>query len=907
MTKYATKNPLGSTSPYDLFDNAQNFDIAVNSITAAIWKDRFGNDRKTYWGMEQQFSAQLLGQEQRFNLFIQNSGYQVIGDYVDGPLTITEYNQLIRYGDELWKLTSATELPYTTAGNTDETWAATDAEHFTSVGDAALRQNLASDQDDLGDSLVTVKQPFTAAVPRTQHDKNAEFITPADFGAFGDGVTLDDSAFAKIESELHGRYIDLNGLTYSVTTAFIGNKYGNGFFKRADGEIVPAIYHPAELRAGRYIVAVGQEALANVPELPVGSLATNLIAIGRRAMYSAVNVRNNYAIGYQALYSMQNGIYNTAFGFESLFSNNGTGDGTTGSRNAAFGDNTLRFNTTGYNNLAFGRNAGQTNETGNSNIHIGVASGAGDCPVDLNKNIINTFPTNKNHCVAVGTSTLFYTDSDGHTAIGDSSLQYLKRGLNNTAVGFLAGRNLESDVGPTGKVMITATTTGTYSASDGVVIVTQAAHGYGDGDTVKIRFTSGPLSTVTTDYLWLQISVTGANTYTFSAPASLSGTGSTQVTARFTTVDSTVQCDFNTAVGYSALSLGTKARASTAIGAGALTTGGLSDNTAVGFRALALLAEDNNQIRNTALGSRALELMQDGTNCTTIFNSTGVGYQAYVSGSSQVQIGNSATTTYVYGTVQNRSDERDKTDIRDTKLGIDFILGLRPVDGRWDMRDDYIEFYPDAPEKPEAPVEPEAPPPPSEEQIPNLSTESDAGLYGQDPENIRIYHLDGDPTNPYSRVIETGESGISDDHQGEYPEDDYPRLLAIYLQERAAYESNMAQYQADLITYKNDCALWEAECERIKEHNARVATGELRDGSKKRERFHHWFIAQEVKELCDKLGVDFGGYQDHSVDGGCDVLSLGYDEFIPPTVRAVQQCWERMDALEARLAKLESQ
>ncbi|HGH3375146.1 TPA: hypothetical protein ACJIK4_004727, partial [Kluyvera cryocrescens] len=143
MTKYATKNPLGSTSPYDLFDNAQNFDVAANSITGAIWKDRFGKDRKTYWGMEQQFSAQLLSQEQRFNLFIQNAGYQVIGDYVDGPMTITEYNQLIRYDNELWKLTAATDIPFTTTGNDAASWA-NDSVHFVSVGDAVLRSQISN-------------------------------------------------------------------------------------------------------------------------------------------------------------------------------------------------------------------------------------------------------------------------------------------------------------------------------------------------------------------------------------------------------------------------------------------------------------------------------------------------------------------------------------------------------------------------------------------------------------------------------------------------------------------------------------------------------------------------------------------------------------------------------------------
>ncbi|MBW9463249.1 hypothetical protein FHC49_18160 [Kluyvera sp. EC_51] len=145
MTKYATKNPLGSTDPKDLFDNAQNADFAVNSITAAIWTDRFGRDRKTLWGMEQEFITQLLSQKQRFNLFIQDSGYKVIGEYSAGPLTITEYNQIIHYDNELWKLTAATALPFTTTGNDTTSWG-NDKAHFVSVGDAALRADMSSDK-----------------------------------------------------------------------------------------------------------------------------------------------------------------------------------------------------------------------------------------------------------------------------------------------------------------------------------------------------------------------------------------------------------------------------------------------------------------------------------------------------------------------------------------------------------------------------------------------------------------------------------------------------------------------------------------------------------------------------------------------------------------------------------------
>ncbi len=671
------------------------------------------------------------------------------------------------------------------------------AAQLAAEGGAVTVNKLAAGDDPYGDHMVGAKQHYAHAVLRNLDNKTSENLTAADWGAVGDGVTNDDAKFSAIESDVTGVFIDLVGKTYSVTTAFTGNKYGNGTFKRADGTLIPALYQSNTIRSGRYIQAMGQDALANAPELPTGSATTNLIAIGPRAMFNNVSARNNYAIGYQALYTMQNGIYNTAFGFESLFSTNGTGDGTTGSRNAAFGDNTMRFNSTGYNNLAFGRNAGQTNTTGSNNVHLGIASGAGDCPVDLNGNIINTFPTSKTDCVAIGTSTLFYTSTNGHTAVGSESLQYLKRGLNNTAVGYLAGKNLEFNVSPTGKVMVTATGNGTYAVSSGLVTVTQVAHGYTTGDTVKIRFTSGNLNAISTDFIWQLISVTSVDTYTFSVSSSISsGSGNMQVTAKYSGTNSTVQCDFNTAIGYNSLSLATQARTSTAIGAAALSTGGLSDNTAIGFRALTFLAEDNNQIRNTAVGCRAMEFMIDGSNCNTVFNSSAIGYQAYVSGNSQVQLGNSATTPYAYNALQLRSDLRDKTNIRDTELDIEFINGLRPVQGNWNIREDYMEEY-----------------------------------------EVQVGVENGEP------IIEK-------------------RL-----------KFNEAEYK-------------------------------LR--SKARGRDHNWFIAQEVDALCQSLHVDFAGLHNHSRNGGCDVFSLAYEEFIPPVVKAVQQCWSRLDELEARIKALES-
>ncbi|EML0459134.1 hypothetical protein R8O77_004225 [Klebsiella michiganensis] len=161
MSTYKTGNPLGSAAVKDLFDNAENLDFALNSLTALIWTDRLGKTRRSFFGMESAFVTQLTSQESRFNSFIQSSGYQIVGDYTAGPLTLTEYNQLIRYNNELYKLTAATDIPFTTAGNTDETWTDTDAAHFVSVGDAALRQSLASSEKGSGGSMIELEQEGT--------------------------------------------------------------------------------------------------------------------------------------------------------------------------------------------------------------------------------------------------------------------------------------------------------------------------------------------------------------------------------------------------------------------------------------------------------------------------------------------------------------------------------------------------------------------------------------------------------------------------------------------------------------------------------------------------------------------------------------------------------------------------
>lgn len=177
-----TQVPVPSTDIRNAVFAGAKLDEEVTG-TGEFYTDRLGVQRLTNTGRTNLFNLSQQDRESRFNAFIQNSGYEVIGDYTAGPLTLTEYNQLIRYNSELYKLTAATDIPFTTAGNTDETWTSTDAAHFVSVGDAALRQNLGSDEEGMGTWLSTHVQD--GVVTQNLHDfLNAAIneITPEMFG-----------------------------------------------------------------------------------------------------------------------------------------------------------------------------------------------------------------------------------------------------------------------------------------------------------------------------------------------------------------------------------------------------------------------------------------------------------------------------------------------------------------------------------------------------------------------------------------------------------------------------------------------------------------------------------------------------------------------------------------------------
>ncbi len=201
----------------------------------------------------------------------------------------------------------------------------------------------------------------------------------------------------------------------------------------------------------------------------------------------------------------------------------------------------------------------------------------------------------------------------------------------------------------------------------------------------------------------------------------------------------------------------------------------LGDNTAgINNAAVGGYTLNNNTTgyRNTALGYYTL------SNLASYYNCTGLGSGAEVTGSNQVQLGDTSVTVYAQKALVVRSDARDKLDIEDSPLGLNFIMKLRPRKYRMNSREAYFE-------------------------------------------------------------------------QGK---------------ERDFTATN--------------------------------------DGSKAGKRPHYGLVAQEVKEVMNDLGVDFAGYLDSKIDGGEDVLSLGYAEFIAPMIKAIQQQQHMIEQLQKEIELL---
>ena len=334
---------------------------------------------------------------------------------------------------------------------------------------------------------------------------------------------------------------------------------------------------------------------------------------------------------------------------------------------------------------------------------------------------------------------------------------------------------------------------------------------------------------------------------------------------------------YSTALGNVATASG---HYSTALGQGASASGYYS--TALGTTATA------SGTSTTALGQGAkasgLYSTALGTTATANYDrTTALGYKASVTGADQVQLGGSGTTTYAYGAVQNRSDKRDKTDVHNSDLGLEFIQKLRPVKFRWDYRDDYINELFHKPKR---------------EDFIDTSVVNEADYLVEitdvvrEPDEPDLSEADFESTESYElaqQAVHTHnlerqakyEEALQARREEQLANLDQAKLL-VQEQQEAAYAQALQAHQA--------------ECRAFMQN-----PDERKDGSKARQRYHYGLIADELKGTLDELGVDFGGYQDHSINGDMCVKSVGYEELISPLIKAVQELSAQVDDLKQQL------
>lgn len=659
------------------------------------------------------------------------------------------------------------------------------------------------------DWMVYWKSSLAGAIQRLLHDKLDDQVSIKDFGAVGGGVVDDSASFTALESVVSGRFVDLLGLTYKVSSVPSSNKYFNGKFV-VGSSTYDAPYSLIKQLDGSRIILAGS-AGASIPinyTMPFNQFGytSSTVAMGDGALGKATKAKQTVAIGADAMSNTLMSFDNVAIGevaLQDVQSETDTYSTTlgAGTRNVAIGGNAGQKLRDGRNNLFLGRNCGTGAVSTIGAVGLGANALFGFNTQGWYPEVENYMPNNNSNTslVAIGLTAGQEYQGINLTAIGASTARFLKLGQGNVLVGTNAGNALESDSGFNGNVKTDldgATTYSPYVKSGNNVVVTKAGHNAVVGGYASIYWSDGPAFANHGHPFPCLVTAVSGDTFTVQCPYTANGSGNCRV---YWTTNLTVAPMATAMViigngagqfiktGNNAVVVGGNALAASLTTASVIAVGKDAARNTTATQTSAIVGtsafRDNPGLTGcSALGHNAGLVMQDGSVPTgTLLTSTCIGFGASVSGNNQVQLGNSASTTYVYGTVQNRSDMRDKADWRDPEYSLAFVRGLRAREYRWDMRDDYI-----------------------------------------------------------------------------------------------------------LVDDEGSVTILE------------------KDGSKKRERFHTGYLAQEVKELCDSLNVDFGGYQDHSVDGGCDSLSLGYDEFIPHIQKAVSLAWDKLDDIEARLKELES-
>ena len=418
--------------------------------------------------------------------------------------------------------------------------------------------------------------------------------------------------------------------------------------------------------SGSHCIAIGSNALHQL--YSNGSNGT--IAIGTSAGETMTDgAVQSTLIGYQAGKAITTGDNNTSLGYQSLLAV------TTGENNVAIGNETLKGagdidnnvavgnlaarDCTSDGNVAIGPGAMTLGTSAGLNVYVGYTAGYGQGGGDYNT-CIGAYSGQQaghdndtvNNNTALGYATLYNVESggDSNVAIGYYAGLNLQDGGHNTLVGYQAGLDL---------------TTG----STNVCV----------GNNAGGNITTGSDNVMVGDAAGLDIT-TGSNGVFIGKYAGYDTTSGSTVAIGYKSLYENVSGAYNTVLGYQA---------------GYNCTG--SGNTYIGTSAGYFNEEDPNDgehgDNNTFLGFNSgwgvgvppNVSLAYGSNCMLL------GYNSQASATSvdnEITLGdNNITALRCQVALTVLSDERDKTDIVDLPVGLDFVNTLKPVKFKWETRD----------------------------------------------------------------------------------------------------------------------------------------------------------------------------------------------------------------------------
>jgi len=315
--------------------------------------------------------------------------------------------------------------------------------------------------------------------------------------------------------------------------------------------------------------------------------------------------------------------------------------------NVIIGNQNCTDLTTGDHNYVIGKNTLDVGTTDNTNVLIGSG-------------ILSAGSGHQRNTIIGALYTATHSSSSGqysNTAIGVGAGQRISVGDYNTHIGSYADSYYNN-------------------SSYGVSVGYQARHGHYDG--VSIGFRAGTSMNGQSDYCTLIGTYAGYDmdagdrcTFVGRACGYSGGSGSYNTGVGMDAVRDLTNGGYNTGIGYASGRNIESGSYNTFLGMNAgydLTTG--SNNTIIGYNAA------NSNTNDLISGS----------------NNIIIGFQAQstsTSMSNTIVLGDANITSFTCNvqSISALSDERDKTDIQDLTLGLDFIKAMRPVQFTWNRRD----------------------------------------------------------------------------------------------------------------------------------------------------------------------------------------------------------------------------